>query len=92
MSDKIKVGITHGDYNGIGYELILKILDDGRLAELCTPVIYGSAKIAANYRKQLGLQGQQLQQVKMKNGAWIIRNLLTLQMKKVSRLSLPCTA
>ena len=32
MSDKIKVGITHGDYNGIGYELILKILDDGRLA------------------------------------------------------------
>lgn len=64
MSDKIKVGITHGDYNGIGYELILKILDDGRLAELCTPVIYGSAKIAANYRKQLGLQGQQLQQVK----------------------------
>lgn len=65
MSDKIKVGITHGDFNGIGYEVILKMLDDNRLLELCTPVIYGSAKIAANYRKQLGLQGQfSMQQIK----------------------------
>ena len=57
MSDKIKVGITHGDFNGIGYEVILKMIDDNRICELCTPIIYGSAKIAANYRKQLGLQG-----------------------------------
>lgn len=64
MSDKIKVGITHGDFNGIGYEVILKMLDDNRLFELCTPVVYGSAKIAANYRKQLGLQGQAPVQIK----------------------------
>jgi len=64
MSDKIKVGITHGDFNGIGYEVILKMLDDNRLFELCTPIIYGSAKIAANYRKLLGLQGPQPVQVK----------------------------
>ncbi len=64
MSDKIKVGITHGDYNGIGYEVILKMLDDNRLFELCTPIVYGSAKIAANYRKQLGLQGQAPVQIK----------------------------
>ncbi len=57
MANNIKVGITHGDYNGIGYEVILKMLDDERIPELCTPVIYGSAKIAALYRKQLGLQG-----------------------------------
>lgn len=64
MSDKIKVGITHGDYNGVGYEVILKMLDDNRLFELCTPVLYGSAKIAASYRKMLGLQGQPPVQVK----------------------------
>jgi len=52
MSDrKIKVGITHGDINGIGYEVLLKALEDPRMLELCTPVIYGSAKIAAYYRK-----------------------------------------
>ena len=52
---KIKVGITHGDINGIGYEVILKALEDSRMLEICTPVIYGSAKIAAYYRKQLEL-------------------------------------
>lgn len=48
---KIKIGITHGDINGIGYEVILKALEDQRMTELCTPVIYGSAKIASYYRK-----------------------------------------
>lgn len=64
MANNIKVGITHGDYNGIGYEVILKMLDDERILELCTPVIYGSAKIAASYRKQLGLQGTAPVQIK----------------------------
>ena len=36
----IKVGITHGDINGIGYEVILKTFSDTRMAELCTPIIY----------------------------------------------------
>lgn len=52
---KIKVGITHGDINGIGYETILKALENPGLAEICTPVIYGSAKIAAHYRKLMDL-------------------------------------
>ena len=60
----IKIGITHGDINGIGYEVILKMLDDNRILELCTPIIYGSAKIAAYYRKALGLQAQQVVQIK----------------------------
>ena len=64
MSDKIKVGITHGDFNGIGYEVILKVCDDNRICELCTPVIYGSAKIASGYRKTLELQGPAPVQVK----------------------------
>lgn len=53
MNDKrkLRVGITQGDINGVGYEVILKALEDERMLELCTPVIYGSAKIAAYYRK-----------------------------------------
>ena len=50
-SQKLRVGITHGDINGIGYEVLLKVLEDPRIAEMCTPVVYGSAKIAAFYRK-----------------------------------------
>jgi 4-hydroxythreonine-4-phosphate dehydrogenase len=60
MSKKIKVGITHGDPNGIGYEVILKTLSDQRITELCTPIVYGSAKIASYYRK-----GMELPQVQM---------------------------
>lgn len=56
MSDnRIKIGITQGDINGVGYEVILKALEDNRILELCTPIIYGSAKIAAFYRKTIGL-------------------------------------
>ena len=48
--EKIRVGITHGDFNGIGYEIIVKALLDQRICELCTPVVYGSAKIAGYYK------------------------------------------
>ncbi len=51
----IRVGITHGDINGIGYEVILKTFSDNRITELCTPIIYGSSKIAAYHRKALEL-------------------------------------
>lgn len=60
---RIKVGITHGDFNGIGYEVILKTFDDNRILELCTPIVYGSAKIASYYRKGLELQGTQIAQI-----------------------------
>ncbi len=64
MSDrKIKVGITHGDINGIGYEIIIKALEDARMLELCTPIIYGSAKIAGFYRKAAELPQIQLHQI-----------------------------
>lgn len=60
---RIKVGITHGDFNGIGYEVILKTFDDNRILELCTPIVYGSAKIASYYRKGLELQGTLIAQI-----------------------------
>ncbi|MFI3239769.1 MAG: 4-hydroxythreonine-4-phosphate dehydrogenase PdxA [Bacteroidales bacterium] len=52
---KIRVGISQGDINGIGYEVILKTLSDNRILELCTPVIYGSSKVAIYHRKALEL-------------------------------------
>ncbi len=52
---RIKVGITHGDYNGISYEIILNTLSDSRILDICIPVIYGSAKAAAYHRKVLNL-------------------------------------
>ena len=51
----IKVGVTHGDINGIGYEVILKTFEDSRITELCTPIIYGSSKVAAYHRKAMEL-------------------------------------
>jgi 4-hydroxythreonine-4-phosphate dehydrogenase len=51
----VKIGITHGDVNGIGYEVILKTLSDARILELFTPVIYGSSKVASYHKKALDL-------------------------------------
>ncbi|WP_018709972.1 4-hydroxythreonine-4-phosphate dehydrogenase PdxA [Phocaeicola barnesiae] len=53
---KIRVGITHGDINGVGYEVILKAFSDPTMLELCTPIIYGSPKVAAYHRKAMDIQ------------------------------------
>ena len=53
---KILVAITHGDTNGIGYELIFKTFSTPEMLELCTPIIYGSPKVAAYHRKALDTQ------------------------------------
>ena len=55
---KIRVAITHGDTNGIGYETILKAFEDPMMLDLCTPIIYGSPKVAAFHRKALHLETQ----------------------------------
>ena len=53
---KIRVAITQGDTNGVGYEVILKVFSDQNILELCTPIIYGSPKIATYHRKALNLE------------------------------------
>ena len=53
LGRKPVVGITQGDGNGIGYEVIIKALADARILESFTPVIYGSSKIFGFYRKQI---------------------------------------
>lgn len=50
---KLRVAITHGDINGVGYEVIMKVLSDPRMTEICTPVVYGAAKVAGYFRKIL---------------------------------------
>ena len=55
---KIRVAITHGDTNGIGYEVILKAFEDPEMLELCTPIIYGSPKVATVHRKAMEIETQ----------------------------------
>jgi 4-hydroxythreonine-4-phosphate dehydrogenase len=60
----IKVGITHGDINGIGYEVLIKTLLDNRIYSICTPIIYGSPKVAAYHRKALDIDNFNLTNIK----------------------------
>lgn len=56
MEEKpVIVGISHGDINGIGYEVIMKTLADQSINDFCTPVVYGSPKVAAYHRKALNI-------------------------------------
>ena len=53
--NRIRIGITHGDINGISYEIIIKTLQDQRLMELNTILVYGSSKVASYHRKTLNI-------------------------------------
>ena len=53
---KIRVGITQGDINGIGYEVIFKTFATPEMFDICTPVVYGSPKSAAYHRKALEME------------------------------------
>jgi 4-hydroxythreonine-4-phosphate dehydrogenase len=65
-NEKPRIGITIGDMNGIGPEVILKALADHRILSLITPVIYGSAKVIAFYKKLLNIEEFNYTQVKTK--------------------------
>lgn len=51
----IKIGISHGDVNGISYEVIIKTLAESRILDFFTPIVYGSSKVASYYKKILGI-------------------------------------
>jgi 4-hydroxythreonine-4-phosphate dehydrogenase len=55
MSDKIKIGISIGDVNGIGLEVIIKSLAELQILDYCTPIVYGHTKVASYHRKALGM-------------------------------------
>jgi len=54
-SEKIKLGISIGDFNGIGIEVILKTFFDKRMLDFCTPIIFGSTKLISAYKKSINI-------------------------------------
>ena len=54
--NSVRIGITHGDFNGISYEIILKALGDNRITELFTPVIYCIPKVLSYHKKNMNLE------------------------------------
>jgi 4-hydroxythreonine-4-phosphate dehydrogenase len=64
---RIRVGITCGDINGIGLEVIIKTFLDSRMHQVCTPVIYASNKMVSQHRKILNLTDFQYNTIKSSN-------------------------
>ena len=56
IDNKVIVGISQGDINGIGLEVVLKTLLEPGIADICTPVLFSSQKTVSYYRKVLGLE------------------------------------
>jgi 4-hydroxythreonine-4-phosphate dehydrogenase len=54
-SKKIKLGISIGDFNGIGIEIALKTFLDKRMLDFCTPIIFGSTKLVTAYKKNMDI-------------------------------------
>lgn len=55
MSEKLKIGISIGDVNGIGLEVIIKTLADHKILDYCTPIVYGQTKIASFHRRAINI-------------------------------------
>lgn len=66
VHEKPKIGITLGDLNGIGPEVVIKALSDNRILQMVTPVIYGSSRVLSFYRKSMNLEEFNYSQVKNK--------------------------
>ena len=62
--ENIRIGITQGDINSIGYEIIIKTFMDERMLESTTPIIFGSSKAASYHRKALNINTFNLNLVK----------------------------
>lgn len=54
-SRSVKIGITHGDYNGVSYEIVMKAFSDARVLQMMTPVFYGQPKVFSYYKKSLSI-------------------------------------
>ena len=64
MPEKIKVGISVGDINGIGMEVIIKTFRDARMLEICTTIVYGSLKTSSFHRKALNINDFSFNKIK----------------------------
>jgi 4-hydroxy-L-threonine phosphate dehydrogenase PdxA len=66
QTHKPRIGITLGDYNGVGPEVVLKALSDNRILTLITPVIYGSTRVISYYKKLFNIDELNYTQVRNK--------------------------
>lgn len=79
-----KIGITHGDLNGISYEVILKALADNKILDICTPIVYGLSKVAGYYKKNMQMQDFSFQYIKNAGQASLKKaNLINLSETEV---------
>ena len=63
-ANKPVIGITIGDINGVGPEVIIKALADNRILNHITPVVFGSTKVLSYYRKMLNIEDFNYSQLK----------------------------
>jgi 4-hydroxythreonine-4-phosphate dehydrogenase len=63
-TERPRIGITLGDINGVGPEVVIKALSDNRLSNMITPVVYGSTKILSFYKKLLNIEELNYSQVR----------------------------
>ncbi|MDE5791074.1 MAG: 4-hydroxythreonine-4-phosphate dehydrogenase PdxA [Muribaculaceae bacterium] len=80
MAKNMRVGITHGDYNGVGYEVIVKALDDEKITELFTPVVFGLQKFFEKARKEFATEMP---------GVEYIKNVSQIKEGKINVVELP---
>ena len=64
QTQKPRIGITLGDYNGVGPEVVIKALADNRILNMITPVVYGSGKVLSHYKKLLNIEDLNYTQVR----------------------------
>lgn len=84
MSRPVKIGISLGDCNGIGLEVIMKTFQDNRMLSFCTPIVYGKPKLAVFHRKQLGIADFSFHEIKKAEDANPKRvNLLDIDAEEV---------
>ncbi len=82
---KIRIGITHGDYNGISYEIIIKSLADNRILDFFTPVIYGLSRVMSYNRKNFNFSNFNFNTIKdtaqIKNNKTNLINIVDQEVK-----------
>src|SRR5690242_9173351 len=70
----LKIGITCGDVNGVGLEIVMKTFLDNRMHQVCTPVIYASSKLISLQRKLLNLTEFNYQTIRSSNEIILRKN------------------
>lgn len=65
-----RIGLSQGDFNGIGYELMLKSFSDARMFETLTPVLYGQSKVFSYYKKNFGMESPNYSLTRDARQAW----------------------